>query len=65
MTNREWLNTLTDKEFAKWSIDVGCGMCVYNPDRGICKNLNDIASFEKDCCIDGMAKWLQMEHKGE
>lgn len=65
MTNREWLQTLTDGEFAKWSIEVGCGACAYNPERGFCNNLTDTASFEKDCCIDGTAKWLQMEHKGE
>lgn len=65
MTNREWLETLTDEEFAKWSIEVGCGMCAYNPDRGFCNNITDIAPFEQNCCINGTAKWLQMEHKGE
>lgn len=65
MTNRERLQSLPDKEFAKWSIEVGCGACAYNPERGFCNNITDIAPFEQDCCIDGTAKWLQEEHKGE
>ena len=59
MTNREWLSTLTDEEFAKWHVEIGCGSCVHNPERGFCKSLSD------SYCIDGTAKWLQMEHKGE
>ena len=46
MTNREWLQTLTDEEFAKWHVEIGCGSCVYNPEKGFCKNLLDISSFE-------------------
>lgn len=59
MTNREWIETLTDEEFSKWSLEVGCGMCVHNPERGFCNNLTE------SYCIDGIVRWLQMEHKGE
>lgn len=62
MTNRQWLATLTDEEFAKWHQTVECGSCAHNPEKGICYNLSGIVSFEKDCCIDGIAKWLKMEH---
>ena len=63
MTNREWLQTLTDEELAKWHVEIGCGSCAHNPEKGFCNNLSDIASFEKDCCIDGTVKWLNAEHK--
>lgn len=64
MTNREWLETLTDEEFAKWNFEIGCGMCAHNPEKGMCDNLRGIeALIDEDYCIDGIAKWLQMEHK--
>lgn len=63
MTNREWLQTLTDEELAKWHVSVDCRSCAYNPARGFCNNLTDIASFDQNCCVDGTAKWLQQEHK--
>ena len=65
MTNREWLQSLSDEEFAKWSIEVGCGACAYKPERGFCNNLSGSISFKENYCIDGTAKWLQMEHKGD
>ena len=37
MTNREWLETLTDEELAKWNFEIDCGMCAYNPERNIQK----------------------------
>lgn len=63
MTNREYLQTLTDEELAAWHIAVGCGSCAYNPEKGFCKNLLDISSFEEDCCVNGVAVWLRGEHK--
>ena len=65
MTNRQWLATLTDEQLAEWNYDIGCGMCAYNPKRGICKSISDLANFDREHCIDGIAKWLQIEHKGE
>ncbi len=65
MTNRQWLETLTDEEFSKWSLEVGCGSCVHNPERGFCNNLSDSISYKESYCVDGTARWLQMEHKGE
>ena len=63
MTNREWLQTLTDEEIAKWHVEIGCGSCVHNPERGFCNNLSGSISFKENYCIDGTTKWLQMEHK--
>lgn len=64
MTNRQWLETLTDEELAKWCQTVGCGSCAHNPERGFCENF-DLPTFDQNRCIDGMAKWLQAEHKEE
>lgn len=63
MTNREWLETLTDEELAKWRVSVDCRSCAHNPEKGFCNNLTDIASFDQNCCIDGTAQWLKQEHK--
>lgn len=65
MTNRQWMESLSDEEFAKWHVEIGCGSCVHNPERGYCKNLTKGVTFESDYCTDGMAKWLKMEHKGD
>lgn len=62
MTNREWLQTLTDEGLAKLTFEI-CGMCAHNPEQGFCDNLSSIASFEKNYCIDGTVQWLQAEHK--
>lgn len=64
MTNREWLQTLTDEELAKWHVEIGCGSCVYNPERGFCDILNGAnALINEDSCIDGTAQWLKQEYK--
>lgn len=47
MTNREWLETLTDEEFAKWHQTVGCGSCAHNPEKGLCVNISD-SEFDED-----------------
>ena len=50
------------EEFAVWCDEhVGCDTCAYKPEKGFCNNLSDIASFEKDCCIDGKVQWLKKE----
>ena len=63
MTNRQWLGTLTDEEFAKWTYEIGCGMCAHNPEKGFCKKLSSPYNFDQNYCIDGTAKWMSMEHK--
>ena len=65
MTNREWLQTLTDEEFAKWNYEIGCGSCAYNSEKGFCNNLTGSVSFETDRCINGTERWLKQEHKEE
>lgn len=62
MTNREWLETLTDKEFAMWIYEIGCGMCAHNPEKGWCVNISN-SEFDEDYCIDGITQWLNAEHK--
>lgn len=64
MTNRQWLETLTDKELAKWHVEIGCGSCAYNPERGFCNNFSgSTVSFDETRCIDGTARWLKQEYK--
>ena len=62
MTNRDWLQTLNDEELSDWCDEhVGCDSCAHKPKEGFCNNLSDIASFEKDCCVDGKVQWLKKE----
>ena len=63
MTNRQWLETLTDEELAKWRVSLECRSCAHNPEKGFCNNLSGIVSFDPNCCIDGTAQWLKQEHK--
>lgn len=62
MTNREWLNSLTDEKLAWWYLNVGCGACAHNPEKGWCINLSN-SNFDANYCIDGMTQWLKAEHK--
>lgn len=56
MTNREWLESLSDEELAKWIEGnfIGCAVCMQKECDG--------ASVE---CIEGYKKFLQAEHKEE
>ena len=60
MTNREWINSLTDEQFVKFFRtfrEDWCPCCAdnYNEEEG------------SDCgfCFDGQVKWLGMEHDSE
>ena len=53
MTNREWLQTLTDEEFVK----VMCGSC------SNCVANGNIKECEAISCRDGRIEWLKQEHK--
>lgn len=56
MTNREWLESLTDKKWAKVVSKLdgdGCIFCAYNA-LGNC--------YEKDC-EQGHVDWLKAEHE--
>ncbi len=60
MTNREWLESLSDEELAHTLIKI------YNIKYGICK----MCSYcDQDCdeislsCMDGIEEWLQAEHE--
>lgn len=51
MTNREWLQTLTDEEFAR--IVRSCKCCIGQTDIEKCSEL---------LCSDGCIEWLKQEH---
>lgn len=53
MTNREWLQTLSDKEFVL-TMCYSCNCCIGHDDYGKCGKIS---------CRDGRIKWLQEEHK--
>ena len=60
MTNREWLNTLSDEDFAKWCIeadkwDVNTGIFEHPFPRLESIKFSNISS------IDGLLKWLKEE----
>ena len=61
MTNREWLETLTDEELAKWRVSLECRSCANNPEKGFCNNISGLVLFDEARCIDGTAKWLKKE----
>lgn len=54
MTNREWLETLTDEEFARmmW---YSCECCAGQGNLKEC--------YKQPSCREGRLKWLQQEHK--
>lgn len=61
MTNREWLNTLSDEEFAKWHTQIGCGACIYNN-----ASATECAQWyvnDEHKCQTGTTKWLEAEHE--
>lgn len=55
MTNREWLNTLSDEEFVKEALPFSCQNC---PVTDICYKTTTPAT-----CIDILTAWLRSEHK--
>lgn len=53
MTNREWLQTLTDEEFVR----IMCSSCES------CTGHTDLEKCNKMLCRDGRIEWLKQEHK--
>nr|DAH66841.1 MAG TPA: hypothetical protein [Caudoviricetes sp.] len=59
MTNREWLQTLTDEEFAE-NMRCSCFHCIFyvnEEGKGVCTAT--MGAF----CGEGISLWLQKEHK--
>jgi len=57
MTNREWLNSMSDEEFARMFDGAwGCYRCSYN-EGGACGRPHD------DSCMDGIIKWLKAKNE--
>lgn len=56
MTNREWLETLSDEEFTRvmW---YSCECCAGYGSLKEC--------FKQPSCREGRLKWLKQEHKGD
>ena len=61
MTNREWLESLSDEELAKFLIKRKvCTICAYHKlYRSVC-NSKTILRLN---CSKGVIEWLQTEHK--
>ena len=56
LTNREWLESLTDEEFAKFIRFANCSnSCAYGENNTHC--------YEKGACAQGRVKWLKQPHK--
>ena len=59
MTNRQWLESLTDEQLAYVFVEVGCGCCAYTMGSDDCLKPEQ---FNNSTCIKGTAKWLKQEH---
>lgn len=57
MTNREWLESLSDEKLAKFYATQStiCEMCDYTD---VC-----ISNITSEKCSEGVVRWLQAEHK--
>lgn len=53
MTNREWVNSLSNKKFVKLDISNNCAFCIY-------KNLQECGGND---CSEGIIAWLGLEHE--
>lgn len=57
MTNREWLNTLSNTEFARLFMEESlCIMCSYNSNYYDCDVIMD-----SNICTRGFESWLKQE----
>jgi Lar family restriction alleviation protein len=54
MNNREWLNTLTNEEFAE-AIKYTCKLCVHGENNHYCRPISNT-------CASGIAAYLAAEH---
>lgn len=54
MTNREWINTLTNKECV-YLFASACNVCIYKD--------KDCAEHAGMNCYEGCLKWLEKEHE--
>ena len=55
MTNREWLNTLSNMDFVR-QISAPCDMCV---------NAGNCIKHSEEDCVEGQKEWLEQEHESE
>ena len=55
MTNREWLESLSDEELANYICYVNC--------EKYCAYYNNIDKCSHNSCKAGITEWLQQEHK--
>lgn len=64
MTNREWLESLSDEELAIELNNWLCIHCVYNT-KGNVANCSFANGCDEIFCVGGATRWLCAEHKGE
>ena len=64
MTNREWLESLSDEELAAELDDWLCFHCVYNT-KGNVANCSLENGYDEAICRSGTAEWFKAEHKEE
>lgn len=57
MTNREYLNSLSDEEFAKFRR--------YDCPPDCCERDSTVDCFAQDSCDACWVRWLKLEHEGE
>lgn len=55
MTNREWINSLSNEDFVM-GIIAPCSMCA---NKG-----KDCTRYIEMNCYEGLVKWLEQEHEG-
>lgn len=64
MTNREWINSLSNEDLVMEIIAL-CGMCANEALCGMCANEGKNCTEHSEMnCYEGCEKWLEQEHEG-
>ena len=64
MTNRQWLESLSDEELAAELDDWLCFHCIHNRGRDMAHCVLE-NGYDEAICRSGTTKWLKNEHKFE
>lgn len=69
MTNREWLNTLSNEDFAKWCLKEETVRHIFDKSKNISYEINEptpkLETIRKEytSSYDGLLKWLNEERR--
>ena len=63
MTNREWLESLSDEELVDEITGVVCHRCIYKQESEMPKCV--IVNYDSYVCKRGVKYWLKAEHKDD